>query len=109
MCIRDRFKPGENLMYSGTAFNLLASIIEKISGQPYKTYMAEQVFKPLGMTHTQVANGPRSAENIPGYAYGYVYSDSLNKYLLADSRQSGWTTYFSGITGEGLIITTTGD
>ena len=54
------FKPGENLMYSGTAFNLLASIIEKISGQSYKTYMDEKVFKPLKMTYTQVANGPRS-------------------------------------------------
>ena len=33
------FTPGENLMYSGTGFNLLASIIEKISGQSYETYM----------------------------------------------------------------------
>ncbi len=54
------FGPGEDLMYSGTAFNLLASIIEKISGQSYNTYMKEHVFKPLGMTHTVVANGPRS-------------------------------------------------
>ncbi len=103
------FKPGVNLMYSGTAFNLLASIIEMISGQSYKTYMDEQVFKPLGMTHTQVANGPRSAEHIPGYAYGYVYSDSLKKYIRADSQQTGWTTFLAGITGEGMIITTTGD
>ena len=103
------FKPGGNLMYSGTGFNLLASIIEKISGQSYKTYMDEQIFKPLGMIHTQVVNGSRSAKNIPGYAYGYVYSDSLNKYLLADSQQSGWTTYLAGITGEGMIITTTED
>ena len=103
------FKPGENLMYSGTAFNLLASIIEKISGQPYKTYMDELVFKPLKMIHTRVSNGPRSVKNIPGYANGYKYSDSLHKYLLADSQQSGWTSYFAGITGEGMIITTTGD
>ncbi len=103
------FKPGENLMYSGTGFNLLACIIEKISGQSYKTYMNEQVFKPLKMTHTQVANAPRSAESIPGYASGYVYSDSLHKYILADSQPSGWTSYFTGITGEGMIITTTGD
>jgi CubicO group peptidase (beta-lactamase class C family) len=103
------FKPGENLMYSGTAFNLLASIIEKISGQPFKKYMEEKVFKPLGMTHTQVANGARSAENIPGYAYGYIYSDSLKKYEWADDLKSGWTTYLAGITGEGMIITTTGD
>ncbi len=103
------FKPGENLMYSGTAFNLLASIIEKISGQSYKTYMNEQVFKPLGMTHTQVANGPRSAEDIPGYAYGYTYLDSLKKFVRADGQQTGWTTYLAGITGEGMIITTMGD
>lgn len=103
------FKPGENLMYSETGFNLLASIIEKISGQSYKTYMDEQIFKPLGMIHTQVVNVSRSAKNIPGYAHGYVYSDSLNKYLLADSLQFGWTTYLAGITGEGMIITTTED
>jgi CubicO group peptidase (beta-lactamase class C family) len=103
------FKPGKDLMYSGTAFNLLASIIEKISGQSYKTYMDEKVFKPLGMLHTQVANRLRSAESIPGYVYGYEYSDSLHKYLRADSQHSDWTTYFAGITGEGMIISTTGD
>ena len=103
------FKPGENLMYSGTAFNLLASIIEKISGQSYETYMDKQVFKPLKMTHTRVAAGPRSEKNVPGYASGYVYSDSLHNYLLATSQQSGWTTYLAGITGEGMIVTTTGD
>jgi CubicO group peptidase (beta-lactamase class C family) len=103
------FKPGENLMYSGTGFNLLACIIEKVSGQSYKAYMDEQVFRPLGMVHTQVATGSRSANDIPGYAYGYLYSDSLHKYLLADSQHTGWTTYLAGITGEGMIITTTGD
>jgi len=103
------FKPGANLAYSGTAFNLLASIIEKISGKSFNSYMDEEVFKPLGMAHTQVANGPRSAQKIPGYAYGYMYSDSLKRYTRADSQHSGWTSYWAGITGEGMIITTTGD
>jgi CubicO group peptidase (beta-lactamase class C family) len=103
------FKPGENLMYSGTAFNLLATIIEKLSGQSYNRYMHEQVFKPLGMAHTQVANRLRSEANIPGYASGYLYSDSLKKYIRADSRPSGWTTYLVGINGEGMIITTAED
>jgi CubicO group peptidase (beta-lactamase class C family) len=103
------FNPGENLMYSGTGFNLLASIIEKVSGQSYTTYMYERVFKRLGMKHTQVSNGRRSAKSIPGYASGFSYSDSLKKYLRTDSQHSGWTTYLAGITGEGMIITTTGD
>ena len=103
------FKPGEDLRYSGTAFNLLAAIIEKISGQSYKTYMDKEVFKPLGMVHTQVANGPRSTEEIPGYSIGFIFSDSLHKYIRADSENTGWTSYFAGITGEGMIITTTED
>ncbi len=103
------FKPGENLMYSGTAFNLLASIIEKISGQSYNAYMIEHIFKPLGMAHTLVANGSRSTKSIPGYVYGFVYSDSLKTYFRADSMNSGWTSYLAGIIGEGMIISTTGD
>ena len=103
------FKPGENMMYSGTAFNLLASIIEKISRQSYNAYIEEHIFKPLGMTHTMVANGSRSIKLIPGYAYGFVYSDSLKNYVRAESMHSGWTSYLAGITGEGMIISTTGD
>jgi CubicO group peptidase (beta-lactamase class C family) len=103
------FQPGENLMYSGTAFNLLASIIEKISGQSYQSYMDKEVFKPLGLTHTRVATGKRSTSSIPGLAVGYEYSDSLHKYVLADSVESDWGSYFAGITGEGMIVTTTGD
>ena len=103
------FKPGTDMMYSGTAFNILASIIEKISGQSYNAYMNEKVFKPLEMKYTEVANYLRSANKNPRLANGFVYSDSVKKYIPAESLHTGWTTYFSGITGEGMIITTTGD
>jgi CubicO group peptidase (beta-lactamase class C family) len=103
------FEPGEQLIYSGTGFNILASVIEKVSGQSYRSYMAEYIFKPLGMQSTQVANGPRSAVKIPGLAYGYVYIDSLRQYVRADETKDGWPDQLSGITGEGMILTTTGD
>lgn len=103
------FRPGEKMMYSGTGYNLLACIIEKISGKPYKEYMEEEVFKPVGMTHTHVDNAPRTARHIPGLAYGFVYSDSLKMYVRADRQEVDWTTYLSGITGEGMIITTAED
>jgi len=103
------FKPGEDLMYSGTAFIMLASIIEKITGQSYNAFIEDQIFKPLGLTHTQVVNRPRPTGTIPGYANGYVYSDSLKNYQLAENLLSGWSGYLSGFTGEGMIITTTGD
>lgn len=103
------FKPGEDLMYSGTGFNLLASIIEKLSGESYRDYMNEKVFKPLGMSHTMVANFPRPAGKILNSANGFIYNDSLKKYIPADSKYIDWATYFSGITGEGMIVTTAED
>lgn len=103
------FKPGEDLMYSGTGFNLLASVIEKLSGESYHDYMNEKIFKPLGMNHTMVANFPRPAGKIRNYANGFIYSDSLKKYIRAESEYVDWSTYFSGITGEGMIVTTAED
>src|SRR5262245_2965752 len=48
------FKPGERHQYSDVGYFLLGMIIEKASGQRYKDFLAEQFFKPLGMTSTSV-------------------------------------------------------
>lgn len=103
------FKPGEDLMYSGTGFNLLACIIEKISGESYEHYMNDKIFNPLGMSNSRVANFPRPPGKILNYAEGYIYNDSLKKYICANSQYIDWASYFSGITGEGMIVTTTED
>lgn len=105
------FQPGKKWEYSNTAFVLLASIIEKVSGQSFKDYMAENIFTRLGMTHSQVYNTRRSAkEIIPDYAYGYVYSDSLKKYMLPDSiPEFEGVYYLDGIEGDAMISSTTGD
>jgi CubicO group peptidase (beta-lactamase class C family) len=103
------FTPGENLMYSGTGFNLLASIIEKISGQSYNSYLNENIFKPLGMKNTMVANFPRNNTNAPGLVKGSIFIDSSKSYVDANLVYPDWASYFTGINGEGMIITTTGD
>jgi D-alanyl-D-alanine carboxypeptidase len=43
------FEPGSKFQYSNDGFNLLATIIEKVSGQAYHDYVREHVFKPAGM------------------------------------------------------------
>lgn len=103
------FKPGENLMYSGTGFNLLASIIENVSGQSYNIYLRENIFKPLGMKNTMVANFQRNNSNAPGLVKGFIFMDSTRSYADADSIYPDWASYLSGINGEGMIISTTAD
>ncbi|MES1218739.1 MAG: serine hydrolase domain-containing protein, partial [Bacteroidota bacterium] len=80
------FKPGTKWKYSNTGFAILAFIIEKVSGKSYNDFMAATIFNPLGMTHTFIYNTRRSTHKIPAnYALGFVYSDSLKRYILPDS------------------------
>jgi CubicO group peptidase (beta-lactamase class C family) len=46
------FKPGEGYEYSNAGYSLLAAIVEKVSGQPYETYLIEHVLGPAGMRET---------------------------------------------------------
>src|SRR5687767_9602942 len=42
--------PGSKFEYSNSHYVLLGYIIEKVSGMPYHRFIAENVFRPLGMT-----------------------------------------------------------
>jgi CubicO group peptidase (beta-lactamase class C family) len=46
------FAPGTKYSYSNSGYVLLGYIIEKITGKSYFTVLKENIFKPLGMTHT---------------------------------------------------------
>lgn len=105
------FKPGSKWQYSNTGYAVLALIIEKLSGMSYNDFMAVNIFRPLGMTHTFIYNTRRSTGKIPAnYALGFVYSDSLKRYILPDSLHNfDMVYYLDGIVGDGCVNSTTGD
>ena len=105
------FNPGRKWTYSNTGYALLASIVEKVSKQPFNNYMKEKIFEPLGMSNTRIYNTRRSTkEVIPNYAYGFVYSEILNRYILPDSLPAlDFVRYLDGIAGDGVVNSTTGD
>jgi CubicO group peptidase (beta-lactamase class C family) len=47
------FTPGAEYSYSNSGYNLLAVIVERVSGQPFATFSKEHIFEPLGMSDTQ--------------------------------------------------------
>ncbi len=62
-----KFTPGTNWSFSDTGYVILGFIVEKVSGQPFRTYIQNAILKPLGMTHTGfVSQSPHLA-----YASGY--------------------------------------
>jgi len=64
--------PGEALIYSNTAYNLVSLIIERVSGVSLRRFMAARLFQPLEMDRTQLI--PFDGEVIEGMASGYARS-----------------------------------
>lgn len=42
-------EPGVKMVYNQTEFMLLADIIERVSGKPYKSFIEDKLLKPLGI------------------------------------------------------------
>jgi CubicO group peptidase (beta-lactamase class C family) len=70
--VRDRpldFGPGEQMSYSNSGYVVLGEIIEKVSGQSYGQFVADNIFKPLGMTDSGYDS---NSEIIKRRASGYT-------------------------------------
>jgi D-alanyl-D-alanine carboxypeptidase len=63
------FPPGEKWAYSNTNYLLVGMIIEKAGGKPLAEFLAERIFRPLGMTATRIND---TLAVIPYRATGYV-------------------------------------
>ena len=46
------FEPGTAFLYSNTGYNLLAAIVEVITGHSFREWTDTHIFKPLAMTNT---------------------------------------------------------
>jgi CubicO group peptidase (beta-lactamase class C family) len=46
------FAPGEVPAYSNYGVALAGYIVQRVSGEPFETYVANHIFKPLGMDHS---------------------------------------------------------
>lgn len=67
------FEPGSRWQYSNYGFVLLGLVIERVSGQSYFDYVAEHVFSPAGMTHTDFAVRGSRANAADDRAIGYTH------------------------------------
>lgn len=71
-----KFAPGDAWAYSNTNYHLLAMIIRKATGMWYGDFLAERIFKPLGMSRTWVAR-PDGREG--DVARGYVMEQGKHR------------------------------
>jgi CubicO group peptidase (beta-lactamase class C family) len=69
------FPPGKVIAYSNYGAALAGYIVQRVSGQPFDQYVADHIFKPLGMNHSTFAQ-PLPANLAPLMAKGYTTASS---------------------------------
>ena len=62
--LRVETPPLEGVVYSNMAYSLVGHLVEKFSGVPYRQYIREHVWEPLGMTSTVFEPPPATAERL---------------------------------------------
>ncbi len=92
--------PGERYSYSNSNYNVLAFLIEKLSGLSYGEFLKKEIFDPLGMASSGHDGNP--AALIEGRASGYVPAGFLG---LENSPYLDW----SAKTGNGSLYSTVED
>jgi CubicO group peptidase (beta-lactamase class C family) len=62
--------PGESYDYNNTGYDILGLIVQTVSGQSFESYIEEQIFLPLEMTHSYTSKSEAEAN---GLAIGHTY------------------------------------
>jgi CubicO group peptidase (beta-lactamase class C family) len=77
-------EPNKRFFYCNTNYVILASIVEKISGQTFHDFMRENIFEPLKMNNTWVRT-PNSFMHHSNVALGHKINGRLEDNTYADN------------------------
>ena len=83
------FMPGEEWDYSNSGFFLLSQVIHRVTSKSLRDFDQENIFRPLGMTSTQIFNDHTLI--IPHRATGYSYDDEKKAFgvEMSNFEQTG--------------------
>lgn len=100
------FPPGKAYYYCNTNYLLLALIVEKARGKPFKTVMYEHILDPLGLNETEYSPGVAPpAPTMHGYGWDMLFG---NMCILGGRRDQ---TFFYGeaFAASGCMTSTIGN
>ncbi len=89
------FQPGDTWQY-GSSTDYVALLVERISGQPLRQFLQENIFDPLEM-HDTYYNVPRDKVNRVAAVYSPSGPSNTIELFRAPAFQE--TTYFGGVAG----------
>lgn len=66
-----KLAPGQKWWYSNLGYELLACLVEKVSGKSFDRYLARYIFKPAGMKNTYLLSSPKAQQMYQAKNYDY--------------------------------------
>ena len=88
------FAPGDEFLYSNTNYFLMSVVIQRATGKPLSQFAEENIFKPLGMTHTRFYDDRTAV--LPGRIPAYAPR-------AGGGFRVDWSTNFDMVGGGGLM------
>ena len=85
--------PGDKWNYRNTNYLLLGILIHRVTGTPYADFLAQRIFKPLGMTSTRLIS---ESDIIPNRAAGYELHGT-------ELKNQEWVSPTFNSTGDGTL------
>ena len=82
---RLKHAPGELATYCNDGFTLIDPLVKAVSGRSYTQFVQDEIFAPLGMTHSRFATGPFPAGS---FAPRYV-DDRADPQIYTNSQPAG--------------------
>ncbi|HEX8879364.1 MAG TPA: serine hydrolase domain-containing protein [Candidatus Acidoferrum sp.] len=88
------FTPGDEFLYSNTNYFLMSVVIRRATGKPLSQFAEENIFKPLGMTHTSFYDDRTVV--LPGRVAAYAPRPG-------GGFRVDWSTNYDMVGGGGLM------
>jgi CubicO group peptidase (beta-lactamase class C family) len=98
------FSPDNGFHYCNTNYALLASVVERISGETFDRFMAENIFKPLKMDHSFIYN-MNGDTTVPFYIPVGVPGHRYRRWRPVKEPND----YLNGVMGDKGVYTTVDD
>jgi CubicO group peptidase (beta-lactamase class C family) len=96
--------PGGGYFYNNINYALLASVVERVSGQHFEDFMRERIFEPCGMTHSYIYS-MRDDTAVSLYMPVEVHGHDMYRKGPVKAQND----YLNGVMGDKIMFSTVED
>jgi len=105
--VKLKLAPGDKWWYSNTGYELLATLVEKLSKTPFNRYLSTKIFEPAGMKNTYLKSDFLARQDTTRLADNYDYDF---RYSTSRIKMQGERSYYNEASyGFSNVISTTND